>query len=76
MFTLEESALLGRMLRTTAVFVVCTITGVGYLLLRPHISHVSAVASTDPTPSHGASGSPPGHRHAPHYVPPPTQAQR
>jgi hypothetical protein len=66
MFTLEESALLGRMLRTTAVLVVCTITGVGYLLLRPHVSR--AVHA----PSHPASAPPPAHRHAPHYVPPTT----
>jgi hypothetical protein len=35
MFTLEESALLGRMLRTLAVMGLCLIGGVAYLLARP-----------------------------------------
>jgi hypothetical protein len=34
MFTLEESALLGRMLRTTLVIVVCALLVLGYLLIR------------------------------------------
>jgi hypothetical protein len=76
MFTLEESALLGRMLRTTAVLVVCTITGVGYLLLRRHLSPAAPASSVPPPATHTASASSPGHRHAPHYVPPPTEAQR
>jgi hypothetical protein len=34
MFTLEESALLGRMLRTILVLVVCALLVLGYLLVR------------------------------------------
>lgn len=34
MFTLEESALLGRMLRTTLVLVICALVVLGYLLVR------------------------------------------
>ena len=36
MFTLEESALLGRMLRSMAVIGFCTIAAAGYLVFRPH----------------------------------------
>jgi len=34
MFTVEESTLLGRMLRTTLVLVICALLLLGYLLFR------------------------------------------
>jgi hypothetical protein len=75
MFTLEESALLSRMLRTTAAFVICAITGIGYLLFRPHASHALS-HSPSPAPVQHASVPSPALRHAPHYVPPPVEAHR
>jgi hypothetical protein len=62
MFTLEESALLGRMLRALAVMGLCTIGGAGYLLLRPFAAPrqtpVAAPAQPSNGPSHQASHRP------------------
>jgi cytochrome c-type biogenesis protein CcmH/NrfG len=60
MFTVEESALLGRMLRTTLVLVICALLVLGYLLVR-----VYAAADLQPQfaqqPHHPHAG--PAHRH-------------
>jgi len=60
MFTLEESALLGRMLRTTGVIVLCTLIGLVYLLVR-----VYAAPAARPTIAQSAHHVPfvPAHRH-------------
>jgi hypothetical protein len=61
MFTLEESALLGRMLRTTGVILLCTIIAVVYLLVR-----VYAAPAARPTITQSAHHTPfvPAHRHS------------
>jgi hypothetical protein len=51
MFTLEESALLGRMLRALGVMVVCAIGGIGYLVARPYTA-----ASTVSAPVRAVNG--------------------
>jgi hypothetical protein len=53
MFTLEESALLGRMLRTLAVMGVCTGGGVGYVLLRASSPARPAAVSEPSQPANG-----------------------
>jgi len=60
MFTLEESALLGRMLRTTAVIVIGTIAGAGYLLVRTSAAPAPRPPITQP--AHHSSFVP-AHRH-------------
>jgi hypothetical protein len=45
MFTLEESALLGRMLRAMGVMAMCAIAGVGYLLVRMHAAPATPIMS-------------------------------
>jgi predicted acyltransferase len=60
MFTLEESALLGRMLRTTGVIVLCVVLAVLYWLV-----HVYAAPAANPTITRTAQHARfvPAHRH-------------
>lgn len=60
MFTLEESALLGRMLRTTGVLILCTLVVLTYLLVRAY-----AAPAAQPTITHVAPHPRfvPAHRH-------------
>jgi hypothetical protein len=60
MFTLEESALLGRMLRTLAVLVVCAIVGLGYVLVRAYAAPATKPPSVS-RPQHAHFV--PAHRH-------------
>jgi hypothetical protein len=70
MFTLEESALLGRMLRSLAVMGLCATAGTGYLLLRPAFHPALQPGAAEP--ARDGNGSPPAaahhHRLRPHQT--------